>query len=319
MNIVVLDGFTMNPGDLSWDELAELGSLKVYDRTSAGQVLERAKEAEAILTNKTVIDAASLRSLPKLKYVGVLATGYNVVDINVARELGIVVTNIPAYSTESVAQMVFAHILNITHRVGRYSDEARSGVWSRQADFSYTNSPLMELCGKKIGIVGFGNTGSATARIAVAFGMEVLAYTSKPQSALPAGVTKADSIDDIFRMSDIVSLHCPLNKETSEIANAAHLSLMKKSAILINTGRGGLVNEQDLADALRENRIKAAGLDVMVNEPPREDNPLLKLDNCFITPHIAWATYEARVRLMNQTVKNLRSFIEGNIINNVAL
>lgn len=319
MNIVVLDGFTMNPGDLSWDELAELGSLKVYDRTSAGQVLERAKDAEAILTNKTVIDAASLRLLPKLKYVGVLATGYNVVDINVARELGIVVTNIPAYSTESVAQMVFAHILNITHRVGRYSDEARSGVWSRQADFSYTNSPLMELCGKKIGIVGFGNTGSATARIAVAFGMEVLAYTSKPQSALPAGVTKADSIDDIFRMSDIVSLHCPLNKETSEIANAAHLSLMKKSAILINTGRGGLVNEQDLADALRENRIKAAGLDVMVNEPPREDNPLLKLDNCFITPHIAWATYEARVRLMNQTVKNLRSFIEGNIINNVAL
>lgn len=319
MNIVVLDGFTMNPGDLSWDELAELGSLKVYDRTSAGQVLERAKDAEAILTNKTVIDAASLRSLPKLKYVGVLATGYNVVDINVARELGIVVTNIPAYSTESVAQMVFAHILNITHRVGRYSDEARSGVWSRQADFSYTNSPLMELCGKKIGIVGFGNTGSATARIAVAFGMEVLAYTSKPQSALPAGVTKADSIDDIFRMSDIVSLHCPLNKETSEIANAAHLSLMKKSAILINTGRGGLVNEQDLADALRENRIKAAGLDVMVNEPPREDNPLLRLDNCFITPHIAWATYEARVRLMNQTVKNLRSFIEGNIINNVAL
>lgn len=319
MNIVVLDGFTMNPGDLSWNELAELGSLKVYDRTSAGQVLERAKDAEVILTNKTVIDAASLRSLPKLKYVGVLATGYNVVDINVARELCIVVTNIPAYSTESVAQMVFAHILNITHRVGRYSDEARSGVWSRQADFSYTNSPLMELCGKKIGIVGFGNTGSATARIAVAFGMEVLAYTSKPQSALPAGVTKADSIDDIFRMSDIVSLHCPLNKETSEIANAAHLSLMKKSAILINTGRGGLVNEQDLADALRENRIKAAGLDVMVNEPPREDNPLLKLDNCFITPHIAWATYEARVGLMNQTVKNLRSFIEGNIINNVAL
>lgn len=319
MNIVVLDGFTMNPDDLSWNELAELGSLKVYDRTSAGQVLERAKDAEVILTNKTVIDAASLRSLPKLKYVGVLATGYNVVDINVARELCIVVTNIPAYSTESVAQMVFAHILNITHRVGRYSDEARSGVWSRQADFSYTNSPLMELCGKKIGIVGFGNTGSATARIAVAFGMEVLAYTSKPQSALPAGVTKADSIDDIFRMSDIVSLHCPLNKETSEIANAAHLSLMKKSAILINTGRGGLVNEQDLADALRENRIKAAGLDVMVNEPPREDNPLLKLDNCFITPHIAWATYEARVRLMNQTVKNLRSFIEGNIINNVAL
>lgn len=319
MNIVVLDGFTMNPGDLSWNELEKLGTLKVYDRTSPEQLLERAADAEAVLTNKTVLNAAALRNMPKLKYVGVLATGYNVVDIAVAKELGIVVTNIPAYSTESVAQMVFAHILNITHSVGRYAEEAHAGVWSRQADFSYTNSPLMELYGKKIGIIGFGNTGSATARIARAFGMEVLVYTSKPQSALPEGMTKAASVEEIFSSSDIVSLHCPLNDKTAEIVNAHHLSLMKESAILINTGRGGLVNENDLAEALKAHRIKAAGLDVMVNEPPMENNPLLGLDNCFITPHIAWATYEARTRLMNQTVMNLKSFIEGKIINNVAV
>lgn len=319
MNIVVLDGFTMNPGDLSWNELEKLGTLKVYDRTSPEQLLERAADAEAVLTNKTVLNAAALRNMPKLKYVGVLATGYNVVDIAVAKELGIVVTNIPAYSTESVAQMVFAHILNITHSVGRYAGEAHAGVWSRQADFSYTNSPLMELYGKRIGIIGFGNTGSATARIARAFGMEVLVYTSKPQSALPEGMTKAASVEEIFSSSDIVSLHCPLNDKTAEIVNAHHLSLMKESAILINTGRGGLVNENDLAEALKAHRIKAAGLDVMVNEPPMENNPLMGLDNCFITPHIAWATYEARTRLMNQTVMNLKSFIEGKIINNVAV
>ena len=319
MNIVVLDGFTMNPGDLSWNELEKLGTLKVYDRTSPEQLLERAADAEAVLTNKTVLNAAALRNMPKLKYVGVLATGYNVVDIAVAKELGIVVTNIPAYSTESVAQMVFAHILNISHSVGRYAGEAHAGVWSRQADFSYTNSPLMELYGKRIGIIGFGNTGSATARIARAFGMEVLVYTSKPQSALPEGMTKAASVEEIFSSSDIVSLHCPLNDKTAEIVNAHHLSLMKESAILINTGRGGLVNENDLSEALKAHRIKAAGLDVMVNEPPMENNPLLGLDNCFITPHIAWATYEARTRLMNQTVMNLKSFIEGKIINNVAV
>lgn len=318
MNIVVLDGFTMNPGDLSWSELEKLGTLKVYDRTSPEQLLERAADAEAVLTNKTVINASSLRNMPKLKYVGVLATGYNVVDIAVAKELGIAVTNIPAYSTESVAQMVFAHILNITHSVGCYAQEAHAGVWSRQADFSYTNSPLMELYGKRIGIVGFGNTGSATARIAKAFGMEVLVYTSKLQSALPEGMRKACSLDEIFSTSDIVSLHCPLNDKTAEIVNAHNLSLMKETAILINTGRGGLVNENDLAEALKSHRIKAAGLDVMVNEPPREDNPLLGLENCFITPHIAWATYEARVRLMDLAVKNLKSFIEGNVINNVA-
>ena len=316
--ICILDGFTSNPGDLSWDEIGKLGECAVYDRTTPEQLAERAGDADIVLTNKVVLGLKEIGQLPKLKYIGVLATGYNVVDLKAATERGIVVTNIPAYSTDSVAQMVFAHILNITHRVGRYADEAHSGVWSRKNDFSYTNSPLMELCGKKIGIVGYGNTGSATARIALAFGMKVTVYTSKPQSLLPAGIEKADSIDDIFRNSDIVSLHCPLNNETSEIVNSYHLSLMKESAILINTGRGGLVNENDLAEALKARRIKAAGLDVMVNEPPCEDNPLLGLDNCFITPHIAWATYEARVRLMDLAVKNLKSFIEGNIINNVA-
>lgn len=318
MKIVVLDGYTMNPGDLSWDELSSLGELTVYDRTPKDKIVERAKDAQAVFTNKTVLNAYVLRSLPNLKYIGVLATGYNVVDIEVAKELGIVVTNIPAYSTESVAQMVFAHILNITHSVGRYSDEARSGVWSNKEDFSYTNSPLIELYGKKIGIVGLGNTGTATARIAQAFGMEVIAYTSKPQSALPSGVLKAHSIDELFSCSDIVSLHCPLNAETSEIVNSSRLSLMKKTAILINTGRGGLINEKDLAVALSKGKILAAGLDVMVSEPPVADNPLLRLKNCYITPHIAWATCEARKRLMSQTVANFKSYLEGNTINNVA-
>ena len=319
MNIVILDGYCLNPGDLSWQGFEELGLCKIYDRTRPEEVLERAKGAEILITNKTVLDADIMDNLPSLRYIGVLATGYNVVDIQAAARHGITVTNIPAYSTESVAQMVFAHILNITHSVGRYAEEAHAGVWSRQADFSYTNSPLMELYGKKIGIIGFGNTGSATARIARAFGMEVLVYTSKPQSALPEGMTKAASVEEVFSNSDIVSLHCPLNDKTAEIVNAHHLSLMKESAILINTGRGGLVNENDLAEALKAHRIKAAGLDVMVNEPPMENNPLMGLDNCFITPHIAWATYEARTRLMNQTVMNLKSFIEGKIINNVAV
>lgn len=318
MKIVVLDGYAMNPGDLSWDGLACLGDLTVYDRTKKDEVVERAEGAHAVFTNKTVLNAYMLHSLPELKYIGVLATGYNVVDIKVAKELGIVVTNIPAYSTESVAQMVFAHILNITHSVGQYSEEARAGVWSRKEDFSYTNSPLMELYGKRIGLVGLGNTGSATARIAQAFGMEVVAYTSKPKSALPSGISKARNVDELFSTCDIVSLHCPLTPETSEIVNSSRLALMKKSGIIINTGRGGLVNEKDLAEALSKGNILAAGLDVMVSEPPVADNPLLRLKNCFITPHIAWATCEARSRLMNQTVENFKSYIEGNVINNVA-
>lgn len=318
MKIVVLDGFTLNPGDLTWSGFSSLGETVVYDRTSHSELIERATGAEVLLTNKTIIDADSLRQLKGLKYIGVLATGYNVVDIDAARELGIVVTNIPAYSTESVAQMVFAHILNITQRVGHYSDEASGYKWSRQNDFSYANTPLIELYGKKIGIIGFGNTGSATARIAQAFGLKVIAYTSKDSSSLPSGIEKAASLEQIFRECDIVSLHCPLNPDTKELINKERLSLMKKTAILINTGRGGLVNESDLAEALIEGKIFAAGIDVMVNEPPLEDNPLLGIPNCFITPHIAWATYEARVRLMELAIQNLKSYIEGRTINNVA-
>lgn len=317
MKIVVLDGFAMNPGDLSWSELEQLGELTVYDRTAPGELMERAAGAAALLTNKTVLDAAAIHALPDLKYIGVLATGYNVVDIEAARECGVVVTNIPAYSTNSVAQMVFAHLLNITHRVAHYAQEAREGVWSSQADFSYTNTPLIELAGKKMGIVGLGNTGSATARIALSFGLEVHAFTSKPASALPEGILKASSVDELFQTCDIVSLHCPLTSDTRELVNAKRLSMMKKTAILINTGRGPLVNEADLAVALQRGDLAAAGIDVMVAEPPVATNPLLKCANCYITPHIAWATKEARIRLMNQTVANFKAFLAGNVINNV--
>ena len=318
MKIVVLDGFAMNPGDLSWAELEKLGDVTVYDRTAPGELMQRAGEASVLFTNKTIISGKDIQSLPNLKYIGVLATGYNIVDIKAAHERGIVVTNIPAYSTNSVAQMVFAHILNITHRVGHYAEDARIGVWSNQADFSYTDTPLIELYGKKMGIVGLGNTGSATARIAQSFGLEVYAFTSKAASELPEGIHKVASIDELFEICDIVSLHCPLTPDTKEIVNARRLSMMKHSAILINTGRGPLVNETDLAEALETGKLAAAGLDVMVSEPPVESNPLLKCKNCFITPHIAWATKEARVRLMDQTVLNLKSYLEGNIINNVA-
>ena len=317
MKLVVLDGFAMNPGDLSWSELEKLGELTVYDRTAPGELLERAAGAPVLFTNKTVLDAAAIRALPELKYIGVLATGYNVVDIEAARERGIVVTNIPAYSTNSVAQMVFAHLLNITHHVAHYAQEAREGVWSAQADFSYTNTPLIELAGKKMGIVGLGNTGSATARIAQSFGLEVHAFTSKPASALPEGIIKAASVDELFETCDVVSLHCPLTPDTKELVNARRLSLMKKTAILINTGRGPLVNEAELAVALQRGDLAAAGIDVMVSEPPMAENPLLKCANCYITPHIAWATKEARTRLMNQTVANLKAYLQGNAINNV--
>ena len=318
MKIVVLDGYTLNPGDLSWDALKEMGDVTVYDRTAPDELMERAAGAGALLTNKVALDADTIRSLAGLKYIGVLATGYNVVDVRAAREAGIVVTNIPAYSTASVAQMAFAHILNIVQRVDAYAGEIRRGKWSGQADFCYWNAPLHELAGKKLGIVGFGHTGSATACIALAFGMEVYAYTRKQAGELPHGVCKCSSVDEVFRTGDVVSLHCPLSEETREMVNAERLKMMKSTAILINTGRGGLVNEQDLAEALSNGTIAAAGLDVLGSEPPRADNPLLKLENCFITPHVAWATYEARVRLMELAVGNLRAFIEGRPVNNVA-
>lgn len=316
-NIVVLDGYAANPGDLSWDGMERLGELTVYDRTSPSELLERAEDAEILLTNKVIIDADTLKSLPKLKYIGVLATGYNVVDVKAANNHGIVVTNIPAYSTESVAQMVFAHILNITQRVGHYADENQRGRWSSNPDFCYWDTPLMELAGKTIGIVGLGHTGSATARIALAFGMKVKAFTSKEQSQLPQGVEKA-SINELFSTSDIVSLHCPLTDSTKNLVDASMLRLMKPNAILINTGRGPLINEKDLADALNEGIILAAGVDVLSSEPPSADNPLLSARNCFITPHIAWATKEARTRLMDIATENVAAFLAGKPINLVS-
>ena len=317
MKIVVLDGYGLNPGDLSWESMQALGELEVFDRTSPAELHQRASDAEALITNKTIISAEDMKALPQLKYIGVLATGYNVVDIDAAKALGIVVTNIPAYSTRSVAQMVFAHLLNITQRVGHYADENNKGRWTNNADFCYWDTPLVELDGKKIGIIGYGNIGQAVAAIATALGMKVYVYSSKPQFLLPQGVQRM-SIDEIFQECDVVSLHCPLTDDTNGMVNSTRLNSMKSSAILINTGRGPLVNEQDLADALNNGVIAAAGLDVLSTEPPRKDNPLLTAKNCFITPHIAWATKEARIRLMDIAVNNLKSYIGGSIINNVA-
>ena len=318
MKIVVLDGYCLNPGDLSWEAMGSLGDLQVYDRTSPSELLERAEGAEVLITNKTLISDKDMDALPELKYIGVLATGYNVVDVEAAKQKGIVVTNIPAYSTRSVAQMVFAHILNITQRVEHYACLNRHGKWSDSADFSYWDTELIELDGKWMGIVGFGNIGQATARIALAFGMKVAVFTSKPQSDLPEGVIKMD-LDQLFSTCDVVSLHCPLTSSTKEMVNAKRLNLMKPNAILINTGRGPLVNEQDLADALNEGRIMAAGIDVLSIEPAVRTNPLLSARNCFITPHIAWATKEARTRLMQIAVSNLKEFLNGNVVNNVAI
>lgn len=317
LKIVVLDGYTLNPGDLSWKDLEALGTVRIYDRTHPGEVVERATGAQIVLTNKTVLDGEALSQLPDLKYIGVLATGYNVVNLEAARRQGITVTNIPAYSTDSVAQMVFAHLLNITQRVGHYAEEVASGHWTKQADFSYWNTPLVELAGKTLGVIGLGHTGMATARIALAFGMQVLAYTSKSAAELPAGIRKADSLEQVFSDSNVVSLHCPLTETTKNLVNLERLKLMKREAVLINTGRGGLVNETDLAEALEKGLLAAAGVDVLSSEPPVPGHPLVGVKNCFITPHIAWATFEARQRLMGQAVRNIEAFLSGQPINTV--
>lgn len=316
MKIVVLDAYTLNPGERRWEELEELGEVVVHDRTAQLDVVRRAKDAEVVLTNKTILDGFILNLLPKLKYIGVLATGYNVVDLDVARQRGIVVTNIPAYRTQSVAQMAIAHLLNITQRVAHYAHEVHNGVWSAQPDFCYWNTPLIELAGKKIGIVGFGNTGQATAQIAEALGMEVWVYTSKPKKSLPKKYQKV-TLNELFSACDVVSLHCPLTAENKEMVNSFRLSLMKQGAILINTSRGGLIDEKALEQALLSGKLLGAGLDVLSSEPVPNGNPLLKLKNCFITPHIAWATRESRMRLMNQAVENLKAWMEGRTINNV--
>ena len=316
MKIVVLDGYAANPGDLSWDELKSLGECIVYDRTTPSEVTERAAGADILLTNKVVLNADTIAALPHLKYIGVLATGYNVVDIAAAKERGIVVTNIPAYSTPSVAQMVFAHILNIAQQVQHYTDEVRKGRWSSNPDFCFWDTPLIELRGKKIGIIGLGQTGYNTARIAIGFGMEVHAYTSKSTFQLPPEIRKTE-LDELFANCDIISLHCPLTDSTREMVNAERLRLMKPTAILINTGRGPLINEQDLADALNSGKIYAAGVDVLSTEPPRADNPLLTAKNCYITPHIAWASAAARERLMQIMLDNVKAFLDGKVINAV--
>ena len=315
MKIVVLDGYAANPGDLCWDELKTLGECDIYDRTAPQEVLARAKDAEVLLTNKTVLSREHIEALPALKYIGVLATGYNIVDVDAARKQGVVVTNIPAYSTDSVAQMVFAHLLNIAQQVQHHSEEVHRGRWTKSPDFCFWDTPLIELCDKKLGIVGLGNTGQQTARIALGFSMKVMAYTSKPATQLPAEILKADSLDQLFAECDVVSLHCPLNASTQSLVDARRLALMKPTAILINTARGPLVDEQALADALNEGRIYAAGLDVLSTEPPRADNPLLTARRCYITPHIAWASTAARERLMHIMLENLRAWMKGETIN----
>ena len=324
MKIVVLDAYSVNPGDLSWEWLDELGTSVVYPRTAPNEVIARCQEADAVLTNKVILNEKELSALPRLKYIGVLATGYNVVDLAAASGRGIVVTNIPAYSTDSVAQSVFAHILNITNSVGYYAEENRStspqvnkptgSRWAESIDFCYYDTPLTELAGKTLGIIGYGRTGSRVAAIALAFGMKVLVYTSKPQSALPNGIVKA-TLDDIFRHSDIVSPHCPLTPDTHHLVNAERLALMKPTAILINTSRGPVVDEQALADALHRGEIFAAGVDVLDHEPPTPSCPLLTTPRCYITPHIAWATREARIRLMDICRQNLTAFAHGQPIN----
>lgn len=315
-NIVVLDGYTLNPGDLSWEGLKEIGNCIIYDRTAADEVVERCREADIVLTNKVVIREAEMAQLPRLRYIGVLATGYNVVDTVAATTRGIVVTNIPAYSTDSVAQMVFAHLLNIVNAVQTHTVSVRDGDWSRSADFSYMLSPQTELAGKTMGIVGLGNIGRRVARIADAMGMRVVAKTSKCAGELPEYITPM-SMEQILAESDVITLHCPLTPDTQHLINAHTLAQMKQGAILINTGRGPLIDEAAVADALNKGHLRAAGFDVLAVEPASCDNPLLNARNTFFTPHIAWATYEARERLMNIMLDNIRAFLAGAVVNQV--
>lgn len=318
MRIVVLDGYTLNPGDLSWAGLEALGPTTVYDRTPPEQTLARAAECEIVLTNKTVLGRELIERLPRLRYVGVLATGYNVVDLEAARTRNIPVTNVPDYASASVVQMVFAHLLNFTHHVADHGHGVAAGRWTRSTDFCYWDFPLVELAGLTMGIVGFGRIGRATASVARAFGMDVLAYdVTSTTEGTGTGVRFVD-LEDLFRQSDVVSLHCPLTSATEKLVNAERLTLMKPSAFLINTGRGPLVDESALAEALNVGRIAGAGLDVLSTEPPPADNPLLTAKNCCLTPHIAWATRAARGRLLDTAIANVRAFLAGkpqNVVN----
>lgn len=311
MKIVVLDGYALNPGDLTWSDLEKLGDLVVYDRTPAELIVERASGAEAIFTNKVALDEPILRELPSLKYIGVFATGYNIVDVRCAEKKGITVTNVPGYSTPSVVQLTFALLLELCHRVQHHSDSVFHGDWANSKDFSYWNYPLIELAGKTIGILGFGSIGTKTADVATAFGMNVMATSRTITNQNHRKNFAWVSMDELLAQADVVSLHCPLLPETKEIINEQSLAKMKPSAFLINTSRGPLVNEPALANALNTSTIAGAGLDVLSNEPPEANNPLFSAKNCIITPHIAWATKEARIRLMNIAIKNFSSFLVG--------
>ncbi|MFC1485673.1 D-2-hydroxyacid dehydrogenase [Candidatus Latescibacterota bacterium] len=312
--IVVLDGYTLNPGDLSGENLESLGKLTIHDRSAPDEVLGRSTGADILLTNKTVLDRPTIMVLPELKYIGVLATGYNIVDLAAADERGIPVTNVPEYGTASVAQMTFALILELVLQVGYHAETVRDGRWAAHPDFCYWDRPLIELAGMILGIVGFGRIGSAVARIARSFGMTVIAYDINLLAESEAGVSFVP-LDEVFRRADIVTLHCPLTEENTGMVNADRLALMKPAAYLINTSRGPLVVERDLADALNRGTIAGAGLDVLSVEPPRDANPLIGAGNCFITPHISWATSSARKRLMETVVGNIRAFLAGNPVN----
>lgn len=315
MKIVVLDGYTLNPGDLSWNGFEESGDLTVYDRTPANKILERSKEAEIIITNKTLLGDNIFSKLPNLKYVGILATGFNTVDIEAARKRGIAVTNIPAYSTNSVAQMTFALLLELCIHVQRHSDSVKAGKWADSVDFCYWDYPLIELAGKTIGIIGFGNIGQKVGDIANVFGMQILASDKSHTDQSKRNNFKWVEIPEVLSNSDFVSIHAPLTSETEGLINMDNLKKMKNSAFLINTSRGPVIDEKDLAAALNEGVIAGAGLDVMAVEPPSHNNPLFKAKNCIITPHISWATKESRSRCMDIAVGNLKSFLAGESVN----
>jgi glycerate dehydrogenase len=310
MKIVVLDGYTLNPGDLGWRSLEELGDCTFYDRTAPNELLHRAKDADALVTNKVALSADILARLPTLRYIGVTATGYNIVDVEAARRQGVTVTNVPAYSTRSVAQMVFAHLLNLTLRIEHHAQTVDAGRWTASADFAYWDFPLIDVAGRTLGIVGYGQIGQAVARIGRALDMRVLASDRSPQNKPAEGIEFCD-LDRLFRQSDVLSLHCPLTPQTERLVDRTRLAWMKPTAFLINTSRGGLIDEAALADALNAGQLAGAGLDVLSREPPPADNPLLSAKNCRITPHYAWATTAARRRLMDVAVANLRAFMAG--------
>ena len=317
MKIVVLDGYALNPGDLDWKGFESLGTFTCYNRSTPDEVLPRIGDAEVVIVNKTPINAEVIAAAPALRYIGVTATGYDIVDAEAAASRGIAVTNIPAYSTESVAQFVFTLLLEICHRAGGHSADVHSGRWQRSRDFCFWDPPLIELNGKTLGILGFGRIGRSAARIAEAFGMNVLAFSPSLDMNFKSGNVRYASLNELFEQSDVVSLHCPLNESTREIINKDSISKMKDGVIIINTSRGALIAEQDLADALASRKVGAAGVDVLSKEPPDPGNPLIGAANCFITPHIAWAPLESRTRLMDIAVENLKAFLKGAVQNQV--